>query len=43
METIRPSMGPKHVEVHYTNNTTVLKASTKDGSASTITLFNCSS
>ena len=36
MESIRPSMGPKHVEVHYTNNTAVLKASTEDGSASTI-------
>lgn len=29
-------MGPKHVDVHYTDTTRIFKATTKDGSASTI-------
>ena len=31
--------GPKHVDVHYTDSTTVFRASTKDGEASTLS-FN---
>lgn len=32
--------GPKHAEVHYTNDTRILKATAKDGSASTLTFNN---
>lgn len=31
--------GPRHVDVHYTDSTTVFRASTKDGEASTLS-FN---